>query len=245
LSIYQASMPTKAPVLKYYTVRVSPEVKDNDLDSARKQLESSLFLSVNHLFSQNSNLGISEVLDKVLPLSETVGRLSGGVVIVIQNYGEITAHKIRANITIDTPIEKYKIFSNESFSVISEDKQKGTLEISIERLTAGDDVHIAILFPGAYTVTLIVSRFDTANQISQNHQGATTDLDALAATATAAATRQDNINNLNRVLYFHLENYLDKIQASVFISSDEMQGVFSAAPSDTSKEKDLFFTAFK
>src|SRR5574341_1171044 len=160
ISIYQARTEAKSPILRYYIVRVSPEIREGDFQNARRALENSLFLSVNNFVAQHPDTTFSEALDSILPLSETIGSSQGGIVIVIQNQGTTTAQNILVNITLGTPIEKYQIFSNELFSVLAEDKPKGILKINIERLTTRDDIQIPILFPGAYSVSLVASRLD-------------------------------------------------------------------------------------
>lgn len=248
VSIFQARSAAKSPILGYYVVRVSPDIKDNDLQTARHSLENSLFLSVNDLVSQNPNLSYSEALDSVLPASETVGNLPGGVVIVVQNHGEITARNVRVSISTETPIEKYEIFSNETFSVSDEDKSKGIIKIDIDRLTTGDKIEIAILFPGEYTVSLMASRGNYSIPSSEPTPQTTTMIQVatkVAMTQMAKEASQPDEKILSGILYFHVENYLDKILVNVFASSDEVQGDVYPTPQDTSREKSLFFKAFQ
>lgn len=241
LSIYQARISSKSPILKYYVVKISPEANDGDLQDARIKIEESLFQKVNYLVGQNSRLTYSETLDKVLPITEPVGNLSGGVVIVIQNQGEITAKKLRVNITSETPIEKYQIFSNETSTLIDFDKENGVLKFSVNRLTPDDKIQIAILFPGAYAVSLTASR---ANYVAQPTPSA--GFAAVAATNTAAASAKQNIgSSLNGFLQFYTESKLDSIQTDVFVSSDEIQGEIDSTPTNTSQENSLFFSTFQ
>src|SRR6266511_2070637 len=240
LSIYQARISAKRPVLKYYSVKVSPEINDTNLQSARIKIENSLFQSVNNLAAQDSSLTYSEALDKILPISETVGNLSGGVVIVIQNQGESTARNLRINLTLGTPIENYEVFSNEAFSVVDENKTKGTIKIAVDRLTSGDKVQIALLFPGQYTVSLVASRFSESAQPTPSGTFA-----QMVATQTAMDPSKQNLtNSLNGFLQFYTENHFDNIQIKVFVSSDEVHGDIESIPKDTSKERNLFFSTF-
>jgi hypothetical protein len=241
LSIYQARISAKSPVLKYYVVRVSPEINDNNLQVARLKLETSLFEDVNNLIAQNPSISYSEALDNVLPVSESIGDLSGGAVIVVQNQGEITARNLRINVTLKTPIENYEILSNESFSIIEEDKAKGIVKISVDRLTSEDKIQIAVLFPGAYKVTLIASRASQSTQPPPN-----TTLGQMAATQTAVASSKQEIgNSLKGFLQFYTENNINNIQINVFVSSDEVQGEINSAPKDISQESYLFYSTFQ
>ena len=241
LSIFQARISAKSPILKYYIVRVSPEINNDNLQATRLKLENTLFEDVNNLIAQNPSLSYSEALDNILPISESIGDLSGGVVIVIQNQGEITARNLRINVTLDTPIENYNIFSNESLSVIEEDKTKGVLKINVDRLTSEDKIQIAILFPGAYKISLIASR---ASQSAQPTPFTT--IAQMEATRTAASSsRQEIGNSLSGFLQFYTENNLDNIQITVFVSSDEAQGEIYSTPRDTSQEVYLFYNTFQ
>ena len=241
LSIYQARVSAKSPVLKYYVVKVSPEINDNNLQAARLKIENSLFQSVNSLMEKDASLTYSEALDKVLPISESIGNLSGGVVIVIQNQGEITARNLRVNVKSETPIEQYQIISNEKITIVDDSKEKGTLKFDVDRLTSNDEIQIAILFPGAYAVSVTASR---SNYVPQPTPSTT--LLQVIATQTAVASPKQNIgSSLNGFLQFFTESKLDSIQTTVFVSSDEIQGEMDSPPKDTSKERFLFFNTFQ
>jgi len=241
LSVYQARISAKSPVLNYYIVRVSPEINDNNLQAARIKLETTLFESVNNAIAQNPSLSYSEALDSVLPVSESIGDLSGGAVIVIQNQGDVTARNLRINVTLKTPIENYEVFSNESFSIIEEDKAKGIIKISVDRLTSEDKIQIAVLFPGAYKVTLIASRASQSTQPPPN-----TTLGQMAATQTAVASSKQEIgSSLKEFLQFYTENNINNIQVNVFVSSDEVQGELNSTPKDTSQDSYFFYSTFQ
>ena len=244
LSIYEARVSTKNPALKYYVVKVSPEINDLDLQATRQKIENSLFQSVGSLMEQNSRLTYSEALDRVLPISEAIGKLSGGVVVVIQNQGEITAKNLHVNITLETPIEKYQILSNETSSIIDFDKESGVLKFSVDRLTPNDTIQIAIIFPGSYAVSVTASRANNVVQVQPTPSGTLEQI--VAATQVAVASPEQNTgNSLNGFLQFYTESKLDNVQTNVFVSSDEVQGEATQPPKDTTEEKQLFFRVFQ
>jgi hypothetical protein len=241
LSIYQSRISAQSPLLKYYYVKVSPEIDVADLQTARLKIENSMFLSTHNLIEQDSNLTYSQALDKVLPITETVGNLSGGVVVVIQNQGQVSASKIHVSIKVGTSIEKYEIITNESFSAVEYNQTEGTLKFDVNRLTVGDEIRVPILFPGQYAVTVIAARkIKTPMPPPPNGN-----LAQVKATQTAMdSNKQATEDDLDGFLRFYTRNLMDNIYIDVFVSSDEMQGE-QYTPADTSQEENLFLDIFR
>lgn len=241
VSIYQARISDQSPLLKYYYVKVSPAINANDLETARLKLENAIFRSVNNLVEQDSSLNYSEALDKALPITETVGNLSGGVVVVIQNQGRIPATNIHVNIKVGTSIEDYEIISNESTSNVEYDQKQGTLKFDISRLTVGDNIRVPILFPGQYAVTVIAAR----KLRTPTPPPPIGELAQVKATQTAMASdEQASENDLAGFVHFYARNRMDNIYIEVFVSSDQMQGE-EYTPQDTTTETHLFLSKFK
>jgi hypothetical protein len=250
LSIYQTKLSTKSPILTYYFVRITPEISIDDFITARQNLENNLFANTSDLMRQDSQLNFSEALDKILPLDEPVGALSGGIIVVIENQGEVTAKDIHVNITIGSQVEDYTIISNETFSAVSEDKQGGKINFDIDRLTVGDKVYVAILLPGKYSVTVRLNRIEYVPPVNTSYS-------QLAATMSARESVEANSNlgelvdtitnmqkYLNGFLVSNIINKIDEINVEVFVSSEEAQGNLSQLPKDLSREYEIFLRVF-
>jgi len=234
-----------------FLIRVSPAIQDDKLKTARLVLEESVFQSVNNLIAQNAKLTYSEALDHVLPISKSVVNLPDGVEIIVLNNGSTTVHNLQVSVTLGVPFKNYKVFSNESFSVVEEDASKGILKINAERLTQKNQISINVLLSGERTVFLTASR--TENNLHPILQPTLTSesvfakgIQMLEIMATQTATAIDNRNNFG-LLQFHFENRVDNINSTIFVSSNEVQGCFypERMQEGSIQERDSFFKIFQ
>lgn len=234
----------REPRLVSYRVSVSPAIQDDDLKTVRLALEEAVFKTTNNALAQDTKLTYSEALDNVLPISKVISNLPSGIVLVINNYGIVTAHDVRVGVILEAPIKKYKVFSSGTFSVTDEDKSKGILKINVDQLASGDKIQIAILPSGDYPVLLTASRIGdlpTPSLLTTPDNGF--GRVEIAGTQTAIAIyNQDNIEGL---LQFHVEKTVDNIQTFVLISSNETQSYSHGNQESTTVERDLFFETFQ
>lgn len=243
VSIFSNIFPKK-PRLSHYAVIVNSPIQESDFQQARLALENSIFQSVNNSISHNTKLTYSEALDNLLPISKNIANPNSGIVFVIQNNGKAPAHNIQININLQTPIEKYIIFSEEIFSVVDEDKSNGILRISVDKINAINEINIAILLSNEYAVALTASRIsDLIPPVIPTSLNDPMQMIEIIVTQTAIANY--NKGNIDDLLEFRVAYDIDKIQPEITVSSNEETSEYFGTKKNEINEQNLFVETFQ
>jgi hypothetical protein len=232
----------KKPRLRHYVVKVTSSLQDDDFENARLALEDSVFQSVNNAIAQNTKLKYSEALDNILPIGENIGNLTSGIVVVIQNNGEADAHNVQVEINLQAPIEKYEILSKETFSIVGENKSKGILKITIDKINSIGEITITMLLSEKYAVLLTASRTGYLEPPTLTTSDNPMQMIEMMAKQTEVATY--NQSNAENLLQFQVGYDIDKIQPIIVISSEEGQSYFHEVQRNKILEQDLFIKTF-
>ena len=233
----------KRPKLRHYVVKVNSPIQDDDFQNARKTLENSIFQNTSDAILLNPTLTYSEALDEILPVSENIANPQSGIIVVVQNNGKVPAYNIQIEINLQVPIEKYKTFSKNEMSILSENNSEGILKISVDTINPTDEVTVAILLSNQYPISLTASRTENLKPpVLPTNLDNPMQMIEIMAKQTEVATY--NQNNTESLLEFKVEYAIDKIQPVVTISSDEVKSYFYEVQKNKIKEQDLFIETF-